>query len=112
MIVEQLGVTSSGGITTAGCQNEEIEGPEQEELLPDGDVTLFRGVAARANYLGPDSPDMLYASKEERGMLRDEQAIGRRIGEDDEDRQVSCRKTQDHLGASQPGAPGGDRRLR
>jgi hypothetical protein len=64
MIVEQLGVTSSGGITTAGCQNEEIEGPEQEELLPDGDVTLFRGVAARANYLGPDRPDMLYASKE------------------------------------------------
>jgi hypothetical protein len=64
MIVEQLGVTSSGGITTAECKNEEIEGPEQEELLPDADVTLFRGVAARANYLGPDRPDMLYASKE------------------------------------------------
>ena len=64
MIAEQLGVTGSGGITTAGCQNEEIETPEQEEDLPAGDVTLFRGVAARANYLGPDRPDMLYASKE------------------------------------------------
>ena len=64
MIVEQLGVAGSGGITTAGCQNEEVESPEQEEKLPDGDITLFRGVAARANYLGPDRPDMLYASKE------------------------------------------------
>ena len=36
MIVKQLGVSSSGGITTAGCQNEEIEGPEQEQLLPMG----------------------------------------------------------------------------
>ena len=64
MIVEQLGVSGPRGITTAGCQNEEVESPEQEEKLPLGDVTLFREVAARANYLGPDRPDMLYASKE------------------------------------------------
>ena len=64
MMIEQLGVSSSGGITTAGCQNEEIECPEKEQLLPDADVTLFRDVAARANYFGPDRPDMLYASKE------------------------------------------------
>ena len=64
MIVEQLGVSSSGGITTAGCQNEEIERSEQKQLLPDGDVTLFRGVAARANYLVPDRPDMLHTSEE------------------------------------------------
>ena len=64
MIVEQLGVTGSGGITTAGCQSEEVESPEQEKKLPVGDITLFRGVAARANYLAPDRPDMLYASKE------------------------------------------------
>ena len=64
MIVEQLGVSGSGGITTSGCQNEEVESPEQEEKLPLCDVTLSRGVAARANYLGPDRPEMLYASKE------------------------------------------------
>jgi hypothetical protein len=64
MNVVQLGVSGSGGITTTGGQNEEIETPEQERDLPAGDVTLFRGVAARANYLGPDRPDMLYASKE------------------------------------------------
>ena len=64
MIVKQLGVSGSGGLTTAGCQNEEVESSEQEEKVPLGDVTLFRGVAARANCLGPDRPDMLYASKE------------------------------------------------
>ena len=64
MIVEQLGVSSSGCNTKAGCQNDKIEGPAQEQLLPDADVTFFRGVADGANYLGPDRPDMLYASKE------------------------------------------------
>ena len=33
------------------------------------DFTRFRGQAARANYLGPDRPDMIYAAKEVcRGM--------------------------------------------
>ena len=30
MIVEQLGVSGSGGITTAGCQNEEVESLEHD----------------------------------------------------------------------------------
>ena len=49
MIVEQLKVSSSRGITTAGFQNAEIEDREQKRLLPVGDLTLFRGVAGRAN---------------------------------------------------------------
>ena len=33
------------------------------------DFTRFRGQAARANYLGPDRPDVIYAAKEfRRGM--------------------------------------------
>ena len=64
MIVELLGVSGSGGITTAGCQNEEIESPEQEEKLPVGDVIIFTGVAGRANYLALARFDMLHASKE------------------------------------------------
>ena len=64
MITEQLGVSGSGCITTAGIQNEEIETPEQEEKLDAEDVTLFRGIAARSNYLGSDRPEMMYASKE------------------------------------------------
>ena len=64
IIVEQFGISGPGGITTAGGQHEEIESLEQEEKLPAGDVTFFRGAAARGYYLGPDRPDMLYASKE------------------------------------------------
>ena len=42
-IAQQLGVSSSGGITTAGCQNEDIECPEQEQLLlPLGPTTSVR----------------------------------------------------------------------
>ena len=64
MIIEQLGVKGSGGVTTAGCQNEEIETEEQEERLDASDVTLFRGLAARSNYLGQDRVSIMYASKE------------------------------------------------
>ena len=53
MIVEQLGVTGSGGITTAGCQNEEVESPEQEEKLPVGDITL----------LGESQPGLIFSGQ-------------------------------------------------
>ena len=40
----------------------------QEEVdeipLGSADARLFRGVAARLNYMGPDRPDMQYAIKE------------------------------------------------
>ena len=42
---------------------------EQEEPLSMAAFIRFRGQAARANYLGPDRPDMIYAAKEVcRGM--------------------------------------------
>ena len=64
IIVEQMGVSGSGGKTAACLRNEEIETTEQEEKLDPGDVTLFRGVSARSMCLGPDRPEMVYASKE------------------------------------------------
>ena len=45
-------------------QNEEVESPEQEEKLHPSDVTLFRGLSARANFLSSDRAEMMYASKE------------------------------------------------
>jgi hypothetical protein len=42
---------------------------EQEQPLSMSDFTRFRGQAARANYLGSDRPDIIYAAKEVcRGM--------------------------------------------
>ena len=40
------------------------EDPIDESPLEKADAKLFRGVAARLNYLGPDRPDMQYAIKE------------------------------------------------
>ena len=41
-------------------EEEEID----EELLDKEEAKLFRGIAARLNYMGPDRPDMQYAIKE------------------------------------------------
>ena len=42
---------------------------EKEEPLSMADFTRFRGQAARANYLGPDRPDLVYSAEEVcRGM--------------------------------------------
>ena len=83
-----------------------MESPEQEEKLPLGDVTLFMGVAARANYLGPDRSDKLDASK---GSLpRNELTIGEWAEEDNEDWQILCWKTPGGMGIPKPGASGGD----
>ena len=64
LIREQLGVKKSGGITTAGPPQEESATEENKELLTGKDITLFRGVAARCNYLSLDRPDLQYAAKE------------------------------------------------
>ena len=49
-------------------EEEILQVDEQEEVdetpLDKSDAKLFRGVAARLNYMGPDRPDMQYAIKE------------------------------------------------
>ena len=42
----------------------EVEEEIDEQLLEKAEATIFRGVAARLNYMGPDRPDMQYAIKE------------------------------------------------
>ena len=42
----------------------DVEEEIDESLLEKAEATLFRGVAARLNYMGPDHPDMQYAIKE------------------------------------------------
>ena len=64
LIQEQMGVTSGGGITTAGTPQEEAASEEAAVPLVGKDATMFRGVAARCNYLSLDRPDLQYAAKE------------------------------------------------
>ena len=63
LIQEQLGIKTGGGITTAGAAE---DGHKDEDDLPlEGrDITLFRGLAARTNYLAMDRPDLQFAAKE------------------------------------------------
>lgn len=64
LIIEQLGVKSGGGITTAGAQQAEPATDEASDEAVGKGVTLFRGLAARCNYLALDRPDLQYAAKE------------------------------------------------
>ena len=48
---------------------ESRESEEDDQLLGPEDARLYRGVAARLNYIAPDRPDIAYAVKESaRGM--------------------------------------------
>ena len=62
LTMEQLGVRSGGGITTAGAP-EDGQKDEDDQPLDGRDATLFRGLAARTNYLALDRPDIQFAAK-------------------------------------------------
>ena len=67
LIVQQLGLTSARPVSAPG--SEEKGGEELELPLSNQDHKEFRQVAARANYLAMDRPDIAYAVKEVcRGM--------------------------------------------
>ena len=61
-LVEELDLTEAKGVGTPGVKEETKEG--EEERLDSGATTRFRAVAARANYLAADRPDLQFASKE------------------------------------------------
>lgn len=63
LIVEQLGLAQTRAVSTAGADEKEDEAEELIEL-EGNDIRLFRGVAARCNYLSMDRPDIMFASKE------------------------------------------------
>ena len=50
-------------VVTPGLKRK-VENVEQDHPLPPEDVTKFRQLAARANYLSLDRPDIAFAAKE------------------------------------------------
>ena len=79
LIVEQLGLENCKPVSTAGAEEKEVENEEEAEL-EGPDVRLFRGVAARCNYLSMDRPDIMFASKEDcREMSKPTMASLRRL---------------------------------
>ena len=64
LVIEQLQLQDSKGLTTPSSDDDD-HGTEKDKVpLSGADVTMFRGLAARCNYLALDRPDILYASKE------------------------------------------------
>ena len=62
-LLHEIELEGANGAVTPG-QNNLAHQIEAEVELPDGDVTRFRALVARANYLAADRIDVLYADKE------------------------------------------------
>ena len=67
-LIDDLELDGANGVTTPGVKPL-VHQLESEQPLSDKEHTPFRGSGARANYLGPDRPDVIYSAKEVcRGM--------------------------------------------
>ena len=64
LLIQQMEMETSKGVVTPGVDQDDAEAGEDEELSDKGEIKKFRGVAARANYLAQDRPDIAFAAKE------------------------------------------------
>ena len=64
MIVRDPGLTEANAVNTAGEYESRALEEEGEELYGESESTRYRALAARANYLAADRPDIMYATKE------------------------------------------------
>ena len=63
LVVEQLGLGNEKTVATPGLSGQDEDDLPDDVPLTGSDITCFRGVAARCNYLGPDRPDAGFAIK-------------------------------------------------
>jgi len=63
IIVASMNLSNANGVTTPGSHSSEVYVGDEEHLRGH-EATLFRALAARANYLGQDRPDIQFAAKE------------------------------------------------
>ena len=64
LVIEQLGLHKSKSLSTPGNVDDDRETEEDKVELAGRDVTRFRGLAARINYLALDRSAIQFASKE------------------------------------------------
>ena len=64
LIVKETGADKASVLSHPGGDKKDIEKEEESEELQGAEGTRFRAVAARANYLAADRPDIQYAVKE------------------------------------------------
>ena len=64
IIREQMGIQDDSNSLSAPSAREELGDGKQDQALGRHDAKWYRGVAARANYLGLDRPDLQFSVKE------------------------------------------------
>ena len=64
LIIKELDLDNAHGVITPGENEPRRKEGENEELLEPAEATRYRGIAARANYLAADRPDLMYSVKE------------------------------------------------
>ena len=64
MIIEAMGLQNSKGVSTPAEEEKAWEEETNNEELGSERATTFRRIAARANYLAADRPDIMYSVKE------------------------------------------------
>ena len=64
LMIAQLGSSTERMLDTPGSDGKDDADNDDDTDLVGEDITRFRGVAARGNYLSFDRPDMQYAIKE------------------------------------------------
>ena len=64
LVVEQLGVNYDKGVGTPGLTGADDGDNDDDVPLTGADITSYRGVLARCNFLGTDRPDCSFAIKE------------------------------------------------
>ena len=64
ILIPFLELKGANGVTTPGEHESRSKEEENNEELEPGEATRYRSIAARANYLAADRPDLMYAVKE------------------------------------------------
>ena len=64
LLIEGLGLKEAKSVGSPGEDEKKWEAQENSQELPAGQAKVFRGHAARLNYLAADRPDIAYSAKE------------------------------------------------
>ena len=64
LIIQETGAANMSSLTHPGGEEKMLEEEEKSVELVGPEATRFRAVAARANYLAADRPDIQYSVKE------------------------------------------------
>ena len=64
MIIEDMHLKDANAVTTPGEEEKTWEKEENEKEVNKENGNKYRKIAARANYLAADRPDIMYAVKE------------------------------------------------